>query len=291
MKVPYLNNTFILLTKLNAKPNNSLDDVVANLLGNMDYDLADINNFISYKKSKNFKIMILDQVQPRSVDFQILKPFEKEIISALGISLNLKNPDLEFVIQRRRTGLTMLMLKITYNRVKEQQLNRGELRPELSYILCRLAKLEKSDIVLDPFVGYGSIPKQIIKNFKYNMLFASDNDERLFNNLKQQYKGNARHFFIKNFDAVDLNVFKDPFINKIITDPPWNLYDAKAINMVDFYAKVLDEFNRILSPQGKIILLMGNADDFEEAINKKSIFNIEMKTNILVNGKKANIYI
>lgn len=53
---------------------------------------------------------------------------------------------------------------------------------------------------------------------------------------------------------------------------------------------MLNEMQRILSPSGKIVLLMGNIEDFEQSLNKVKLL-CENKYNILVNGKKANIYI
>ena len=86
------------------------------------------------------------------------------------------------------------MLKLTYNRITEKSLQKGELRPELAYILAVLANLDSNKIVMDPFCGHGSIPRQIVKNFKYNMCFASDNDEELVKLFKNEYKNNKKSF-------------------------------------------------------------------------------------------------
>lgn len=54
---------------------------------------------------------------------------------------------------------------------------------------------------------------------------------------------------------------------------------------------MLNEFKRILKDNGVLVALMGNINDFEKALNIVNGFKINDKYNILVNGKKANIYV
>lgn len=49
---------------------------------------------------------------------------------------------------------------------QQKKLNKGELRPEFSHLMCCCAKIGYDDIVCDPFCGFGSIPKQLFDNFK-----------------------------------------------------------------------------------------------------------------------------
>ena len=53
---------------------------------------------------------------------------------------------------------------------------------------------------------------------------------------------------------------------------------------------MLKEFYRVLNSNGKMVILMGNTIDFEDAL-KYTLFNIEQKLSILINGKKANVYL
>jgi len=81
----------------------------------------------------------------------------------------------------------------------------------------------------------------------------------------------------------------DNSINKIITDPPWGLFD-KNIDLEHFYNKVLNELNRILIPKGLIVMLTAQKKIFENLINQSKSFKLLEKYNILVSGKKASIY-
>ena len=54
---------------------------------------------------------------------------------------------------------------------------------------------------------------------------------------------------------------------------------------------MLSEFYRILKDTGILVILMGNIKDFEKAMLTNKLFKALSKFNILVNGKKANIYV
>lgn len=183
----------------------------------------------------------------------------------------------------------LCLLKLSNNRITEKNLQQGTLRPELAYSLSRIAGIKENDIVMDMFCGFGSIPKAIIKHYKYNMIFASDIDEEKIVLLKKEFKNNNKKLYIKQRDALNLCYFEDGFIDKIITDPPWNFYDKQNIPFVEFYQTILNEMFRIIKPSGKIVLIMGNIGEFEQALAKTE-FKCENISNILVNGKKANIY-
>lgn len=290
-KLKFVNNSFLLLGLKKSAVDENFNNTMNNVIQHLKLNFNIIKNHLKNIKSRNFKILAIDKNQPISINYKIINRLEKEIENNLKIYVNKRNPDLEFIFLRRSEGLMLFMMKLTYNRITEKQLNKGELRPELAYNLISLANLNKDKIVMDPFCGYGSIPKQVVKNFKYNMFFASDINEQLVQKLKNEYKKNNKKLFIKKRNALELSYFEDEFIDSIITDPPWNIYEETNENFSDFYKKMLFEFNRILKNDGDLIVLMGNITDFENALEYTNLFFVSNKYNILVNGKKANIYI
>ena len=291
MNLKFINNTFLLLglkkSKIGTNFNAEMNELQKKL--NLNFDV--IKNHIKTLKNQSFKIMAIDKNQPVSINYKIINNLEKSISKNLNIHVNTKKPNLEFIFLRRTEELMLFMLKLTYNRVTEKKLFKGELRPELAYLLASLANLDENKIVIDPFCGHGAIPRQIVKNLKYNMCFASDIDEDLIKKFKNEYKNNKKKLFIKQRDALDLSYFENGFIDAIVTDPPWNIYDNKDEDFSQFYTKMLNEFNRILKESGILIILMGNIIDFEKALRNIDLFKIQNQYNILVNGKKANIYV
>jgi len=287
-KIPFFNNVYLLLNKTYSKSmdfNNNIKDVIKT---NINYN--ELKKIIDLKKKKTFKIKAFKENQPTKFDYRLVSKMESDIKSNLNLRVS-NNPDVEFIIQQRSEGIILLMLKITNNRLTEKNIAKGSLRPELSYLLVEAADLKEDDIVLDPFFGSGSIPKTIVKHFNYNMCFASEIDHDCVENLKKEYKKNNKKLFIKEKDATKLDCFEDGFIDAIITDPPWNIFNKdETINFVDFYKNMLLEFNRILKENGKAIILMGNQNEFEKALYECNLFNLDNTISILVNGKKANIY-
>lgn len=283
------NNTFLVLGMEKTNSSSPFQNSISSLTKKINIDIETVYNNLKIKQNSSFKILCIDKNQPTSIDFAVITPVEKQIQSKFKIKVGFRKHDLDFVFIRRNENIIIFALKLTYNRVTEKQLPGGALRPELSYLLAYMSNIKSSDIIIDPFCGHGSIPKEIVKYFNYNMVFASDINETLINQLKLEYKKNKKNFFIKQRDALDLSYFKDGFIDKIITDPPWNIFDKTEENFVEFYTKMLSEFNRILKQDGICTILMGNISDFETALINSN-FKIYDKFNILVNGKKANVY-
>jgi len=284
-----MNNTYQVLSIDKTNLNTTYAAAVKEFVKKSHIDFAGIANNIDITHNKSFKILPFDCNKPTSMNFDIIKPIEQQIHNKLKLNIGLKKHDFDIVLLRRSEGLILLLFKLTYNRITEKDLPKGALRPELCNIMSWISEIKPTDIILDPFCGHGSIPKEIVKHFRYNMLFASDTNTNLIDTLKNEFKKNKKNFFIKQRDALNLEYFENEFFDKIITDPPWNIYNYKTENFVLFYTKMLQEFYRILKFGGICTILMGNTKDFEKSL-ENSYFKLQEKHNILVNGKKANVY-
>ncbi len=283
------NNIYLLLDSIKIKTNN-IDNNISLLIKNLRLDFNILNNILSNIKHHSFKIKALDKNNPVKINYNNIIPLENIIKKNTSMKIE-NNPDIDFIFMQRSEGYLYFLMKLTYNRKTEKDLKQGSLRPEICYLLSKMANIEESDIILDPFCGYGSIPREIVKHFKYNMIFASDIDEDKITFLKKEYKNNNKKLFIKVVDSLKLDKYDDNFIDVIITDPPWNIYNESNDNYEEFYSKMLKEFNRVLKDTGRIVLLMGNINDFENALNKTNLFKIDNKLSVLINGKKANVYL
>lgn len=284
----FLNNIYLLINKINILSANLNKNIGSVINTNIDYKI--IKSLIKNNKNNTFKVKVFVENQPTRFDYNVVKKLEGDIKSNLKLQIS-NRPAIEFVIQERSEGFVLFMVKISSDRITEKNLQKGSLRPELAYLLVSLAKLNKNDVVLDPFLGYGSIPKTIVKHFEYNMCFASDINHNLVTKMKKEYKNNNKRIFIKEKDARNLDNFEPEFIDAIITDPPWNIYNKNEnINFSQFYKEMLIEFCRILKNNGRIIILIGNQENFENALGSLKELLVSSKISILVNGKKANVY-
>ena len=87
-----------------------------------------------------------------------------------------------------------------------------------------------------------------------------------------------------------MNLFEDDFIDAIVTNLPWNIYEHKEEDYVEFYLKMLQEMKSVVKQNGRNVILMGNEYEFEKVLSK---INLELndKLSVLINGKKAKVYI
>ena len=289
LKLSCMNNTYQVLAMGKVDPKIPFETALRKFVKQLKCNFSGLLNNINLEQHRTFKILTFDSNTPTSINFDIVKPLEQQIQHELTLNIGFKRHDFDVVLLRRREGQFLLLFKLTYARMTEKDLPRGALRPEICNIMSWISDIRPDDVILDPFCGYGSIPKEIVKHFKYNMLFASDLDAKLIEKLKSEFKKNKKNLFIKQRDALNLDYFEDGFFDKIITDPPWNMYNSKDDDFISFYERMVQEFYRILKSGGVCTILMGNAQDFEKSLGRVK-FKLQEKYHILVNGKKANVY-
>ena len=282
----FFNNSFLLIKSF--KNTNSIEQALNKIskIKNLEKEIAKILT----NKNKSFRIFTSLENKFISVNKTLLKKIEKRIMNLRKeqLKINLKNPQLEFWILKRRENISFFMLRITKNK-QNKNLKKGELRKELSHILCFLSEPKENDTFLDPFAGYGSIPIKRAKLKKVNLIFASDKIKNYKNefNKRIQDKKLRDKIIPKTLDATNLEFFKDNFITKIVTDPPWGEY--KKIKK-DFYENFLKEFIRITKQNSIIIILTSKKQEFEKLINKFPQLKLKEKYDILVSGKKSGVF-
>lgn len=154
--------------------------------------------------------------------------------------------------------------------------------------MCMLGGLNRSTIVMDAFAGYGAIPKQIKKCFRFNRLYVSDINPECVKKLSSFFE-KKQNVDVALRDALNMHDIETNTIDTIITDPPWGYYEQ--INDIEqFYVDMLKEFKRVLKLNGKLVLLSARKEEFESAVRKEN-YRIEKKYDTLVNGKKASVYV
>lgn len=253
---------------------------------------TNINSFInqlsriSLKKANyksGFRIVISDQNNLISIDNKLLSKLENKIASETGNYVKRNNPNIEYWILKRSEGFILFMERINKHKSFDKQLKKGELRSDLCYFLNYLSNPEATDIYLDCFCGSGALIKNRIKINKFNMIFGVDIKQSNIKQLRLEYKQN--NIIFKNIDFF-VNKFEDGFIDKIVTDPPWGIYEnVKDIDA--FYQKLIYESERILKDNGRLIVLTACKETMKNIKTELILINTY---NILVSGKKARVY-
>jgi tRNA (guanine6-N2)-methyltransferase len=227
------------------------------------------------------------------VDSGILQALERKISEKTGLRSNRSKPDFEFWLAQRSEGYGFFSLRLSHHKAYDKILQKGELRPELANILCRLSEPKPKELFLDPFAGSGAIPIQRALGFAEGLVIASDQDERTVELLRERIKdlGLKKRVVVRPDDALNLTRYQDGSIHAIVTDPPWGHFAKTEAPIAEFYRDMLREFVRLLRPDGKLVILTAETVALDAAIEQCDRLVILRKFNILLSGKKACVYV
>lgn len=278
-KVVYFNNTFFVIKSW------------CNFSGNfstMVNDFCNENKYLLISKG-SFRTRFVRENQFEKVDKKLVIKVEENVLKRSKLKIDRVSPSTEIWFNIRREGFAFCGQLISKREFTEKNLNKGELRPELAYLMCCFAELKENDVIAEPFCGYGSIPIQLAKKFHFLHLYVSDIDEEKITVLKEKKYFKQNDFVsVEVQDAFSLKQIKDNSVDVIISDPPWGFFeDVGDISL--FYDKMFCSFKRILKNDGKMIILSARKDELEYAAEKNNYKIIE-KVDTLVNGKKACVY-
>ena len=236
----------------------------------------------SLLKGKYFRLMLLKEGEPRSIQQDGKEEFETKIKQTYKLEPNTHLSKNDFYLIERKSGQKLLTLRLPKAKFKREKLSAGELRPELAHILCLAAGVKAKHILLDMFAGYGSIPYEAVRGFRCRNVTAVD-IKRLPG--RHEYHG----IEWQEADARNLNHVQDNSIDRVVTDPPWGIYDAEVDDLSSLYKDFTQAMTRTLRPGGVAVVLSGfeGAAECFEAAKTLQLIN---KWNVLVSGKKATIY-
>jgi len=287
-KLRFLNNSFIWLSQSTYLDGQKPESVVEQLLRMSDFNRS--REATSLKFVKFFRAIVSKENQTIPIDRSLLEKIEAKIFYSTHLKVHRTLPDIEFWFIFRKEEISLFGARITpLGKETTRKYNKGELRQELAHLLVLLSDHQKEDVILDPFAGSGAIVLERVQSFPYKKFFAGDNKEDLVEELKRKTKWGQQKIIVEKHDALNLDNLDDGSINKIITDPPWGLFERPQENMVDFYKKMLLEFYRVLVDGGMTIILVGQEAGFEAALTDSN-FKVETKLSILVSGQKASVY-
>lgn len=284
-KIIYFNNTFFVLKTMKGKGLN-----FPSLVGAVSSE----NKYYMITKG-TFRVRFVQENQFAKVDKNIARRAEETVLRNSRLEIDRVSPSTEIWYSIRREGFAFCGQLITKREFTEKNLNKGELRPEIAYLMCCFAGLndiqgDQYPIIAEPFCGYGSIPVQLAKKFKYSKLYISDIDQEKINLVKEKKQlSDKDKIEILKADAFELNHIIDKSVDIVITDPPWGFYEDIG-DIKDFYKKMFISLNRILKDGGKIVVLSARKEELEKTVEEMN-FKITDSLHTLVNGKKAGLYL
>lgn len=232
-------------------------------------------------KGDYFRLMLLLDGAPQALSAEKRAAVQQDITKNLRLAPNTHLSLNDFYLIKRSEGEEFLGLRLARAKFKREELQAGELRPELAHILCLAAGVKAKDKVLDMFAGYGSIPFEAVRGFGCKQVIAVDNKV-----LPGRHENSSIKWHMA--DAASLEAVATNSISRVVTDPPWGMYGEQTEQNLDQqYADFAKEMVRVLKPGGIAVVLTG-WPDAEQYLTK--YFNLVAKWDILVSGKKACIY-
>ena len=226
------------------------------------------------------------------VDAPVIAQAEDLVKRRARLRIDRENPDWEFWYIIRSENIGLYCMLVERREQTEKNLPQGALRPELAQCICLYSGAGAGETLLDPFAGHGSLPGALLKSRKYAAVMMGDNDSNAVRRLRRQFsslieEGKAA---VYQWDARDMTPLEDDSIDRIITDPPWGMYDAERYgNLLAFYVDFMCEFARVLRPGGTLVMLSAAKAETMRASHEAGLMPTG-KLDILVNGKKASIF-
>jgi tRNA G10 N-methylase Trm11 len=279
-RLVFPSNTFFVISKFAGK----------NLtFKNMALQVSKVKFKIADTKAGSFRVRFSKENKFEKVPDRVLDIAEHSVKQNSALKIDRTNPGTEFWFIIRREGIGFFAQLLEKRGITEKSLRKGELRPELAYLLCSAAQIKPHHTVLDPFAGYGSIPRQILRHFKFKKMYINDIDKKLADKLRKSPLGENANTEITNVNAVNLAHIPDNSVDLIITDPPWGIFE-KLTDITEFYTGFLTEFKRVLKPLSSAVLLTGSPAEALSAA-KTAALSVASRRDILVNGKKASVLV
>lgn len=236
-----------------------------------------------------YRVRYVKGNQFAKVDKQMMLKAEEIVKQNSHMRLDRLHPANEIWYMLRTEGIGFYLQLIHRRVTTEKDLSQGELRPEFAYLMTRCVPIRPQDVVCDPFCGYGAIPRQIVKHYRFQRMLVSDLEPGQIKHLSDSALGNHRKVSLFCSDARHLVDIADHSVNVVITDPPWGYYE-KIENIPAFYREMLVELRRILTKNGRAVILTARKTEMEQAVTETR-GRIENVIHTLVNGKKAAVYI
>ena len=280
-KITYFNNNFFVLKTMKGK-GLSFNSLVGAVAGEKKYYLIN---------KGSFRVRFMNENQFAKVDSALARKAEDTVLKNSKLKIDRVSSTTEIWYSIRREGFAFCGQLISKREFTEKNLHKGELRPELAYLLCSFAGCTKDDVVCDPFCGYGSIPVQLSKNFPFRKLFAFDIDKEKIALLEENRHLKKENIIISEKDSLKLTIedFDNEKVSLIITDPPWGYFE-ELDDIAGFYKSFFDSVKNIICENGKIIILTARVEELKKIAAEESLKLVE-GPHTLVNGKKAGVFI
>jgi precorrin-6B methylase 2 len=291
-KLPFFNNSFQVMESFSDLAAGCGEEVLGEMLA-ATLRSGSLPGSLPRGLKGTFRVVTAWSNRLVAVDRDLLERLERKLSTSRRLQPHRGRPDHELWLSYRSEGYGFLLLRLTSHAAHEKVLKKGELRPELAWMLCWLSEPREGELMLDPFCGSGAIPLMRATHFPRGLVLASDADAAQVEKLKAVVKQRdlRKRVVVRQADARDLSRYETSSIHKIVTDPPWGHFVELETDPETFYSEVLAELSRILMPEGILVILLSRNEVFPAILERMSgKLELTESYQILVSGKKTTVY-
>ncbi|MDQ5913473.1 MAG: tRNA (guanine6-N2)-methyltransferase [Patescibacteria group bacterium] len=239
------------------------------------------NSFVA-PEGYRFSIRSFEGNRPSKLDGETRVEVIREVSLKTKLKYSAFEPDVDFIISKRKSGLCFFGMKLPVNKVKSEK---GELHADVVSLLCELGNIKKGSKVLDAFAGHGGVSNTFLSNFEPISVVLVEKDSRLVNNLKPRFKSDKRARVAAS-DVVNYLKSTEGNFDLIVADPPWGEFEDYVGDLGKLYAEFLRVAKARVEPGGKIVMLSSKKEELEAAALASGMI-VEARLNVLISGKKV----
>ncbi len=135
----------------------------------------------------------------------------------------------------------------------------ASLRPVVAAAMVQMAKLHPDEWLIDPLCGVGTILAERLSVNHHSSVLGGDADRSALYAAYTNLRSLTDEPPLVRWDATELPL-ADQSIPCIVTNLPFGRQIGSTEEIADFYDELLDEFDRVLTDQGRAILLVDDAE-------------------------------
>lgn len=164
------------------------------------------------------------------------------------------------------------------------------LKPTIASSMVMLSKPHPDDIFLDPMCGAGTILLERAFSGRYRHLIGGDISEEAIYATQMNFgrKHQPRQFF--HWDTESLPIQPNS-VDKIVCNLPIDKSDDRNDNLHNLYKRCLTQFDEVIKPGGKMVLLSMNPALLNRIIKQQNSLNARQQVGINFGGKRGRIFV
>jgi len=153
--------------------------------------------------------------------------------------------------------------------------HRAAIKPTLAYMMLQCADIRKGNLILDATCGGGTILLEAAELYGEQVkLMGNEIGKKYFEGLKENVKLLSQQpIELFNADARDLpETLGNRRPDRIISNLPYGMASGKQLNIKGFYDRFLVAADKVLAPDGRMVLLTGRPGALREVFLRLKLF-------------------